>query len=92
MKKLKLFAALTLVLSSAALWAQFPGGGGGFGGGRGSYGGGRPGEQGPQRQNTQNINRQLGGEEQENGPKIGTVSGTVIDDKSSHRRHIQHER
>ena len=67
MKKLKLFAALTLVLSSAALWAQFPGGGGGFGGGRGGYGGGRPGEQGPQRQNTQNINRQLGGEEQENG-------------------------
>ena len=82
MKKLKLFAALTLVLSSAALWAQFPGGGGGFGGGRGGYGGGRPGEQGPQRQNTQNINRQLGGEEQENGPKIGTVSGTVIDDKN----------
>lgn len=82
MKKLKLFAALTLVLSSAALWAQFPGGGGGFGGGRGGYGGGRPGEQGPQRQDTQNINRQFGGEEQESGPKIGTVSGTVIDDKN----------
>lgn len=86
MKTLKHLLTIVLLVSTLSLWAQFgPGGSGGFGGGRppGGAPGGRSGER--QGQNATNPNRQLSLDQdpqQAQGAKIGSVTGTVVDDNN----------